>query len=254
MTQNPRQPALPPFSAMRLGQWLVCLVGLLLLAACGNVVRNPTPVATATSEARARLTEPYRIQAGDVIDVTFFYTPEYNLSDVLVRPDGGVFLPAIGEVALAGLTATEASQEVDRRYLTILRQPGSAVMIKSIAGSVAYVTGEVRAAGAHKLDGPTTVLGLIASSGGAADTARMDEVVVIRTTGPTRRAVIPVNLAQAIAGIDTDQDLRVMPGDIVIVPRSQIADINLAIDQYVKRVLPLDSNMSFQYDFTPSNF
>ena len=55
---------------------------------------------------------------------------------------------------------------------------------------------------------------------------------VIRRKADKKPLVIPVNLAQVYNGTDVDQDIVLQPYDIVYVPKSTIANVNMWVDQY----------------------
>ena len=88
------------------------------------------------------------------------------------------------------------------------------------------------------LTGPLTVMQAIAMAGGLKESARRTQVLVIRQNpeGPSFTAVM--DLTKAIDGTDKSQDISLMPYDIVYVPRSAIANVDVWVDQYVRRMLP----------------
>ncbi len=74
------------------------LVLICVLMSCGAIVRNPVPLTDPRVQANVYPQKAYRIQAGDEIEVRFFYNPELN-DRVIVRPDGFISLQLIGESA-----------------------------------------------------------------------------------------------------------------------------------------------------------
>ena len=65
---------------------------------------------------------PYVIQAGDELDIKFFYNPELNES-VVVRPDGKISLQLIDEIQASGLQPSELDQKLTDLYSQELRKP-----------------------------------------------------------------------------------------------------------------------------------
>jgi hypothetical protein len=57
--------------------------------------------------------------------------------------------------------------------------------------------------------------------------------------------VLPVDLAAAMAGVEGARDITLQPYDVVVVPRSGIASLNLWVDQYIRRVLPFSTGFSY---------
>lgn len=92
--------------------------------------------------------------------------------------------------------------------------------------------------GLFPLVGHTTVLHAIAQAHGFRETARVNEVILIRRGADNKPIVTTLNLEKARDGSDTSQDVLLMPYDIVFVPRSPIANVDLWVDQYIRRLLP----------------
>ena len=86
--------------------------------------------------------------------------------------------------------------------------------------------------------GPLTVMQAISQAGGLKDTARRTQVLVIRQNpdGPFFTSVL--DLTKAIDGTDKRQDIALMPYDIVYVPKSAIANVNLFVQQYITQNIP----------------
>jgi protein involved in polysaccharide export with SLBB domain len=140
-------------------------------------------------------------------------------------------------VVAAGITPLELSKKLKKAYKGQLRNPEIAVIVRSLASQV-YVDGEVGQPGMLALEGPTTVMQSIASAGGFTDRSKLKEVIVIRRR-PNKTVVITANLDDVIRGKDTRQDINLLPSDIVYVPRTPIANINIWVDQYIRRNVPL---------------
>jgi protein involved in polysaccharide export with SLBB domain len=97
------------------------------------------------------------------------------------------------------------------------------------------------------LVGFVSVLQAISQAGGMKDTARTSEVVIIRQDENHNPLVAQVNLRKVIDGTDMGQDIVLKPFDIVFVPKSPIANVNVWVDQYVRKNLPI--YFSFGYFF-----
>jgi len=211
------------------------LMGLSVLFACGPAVINPTLVGAPGTQPPP-LAPEYRISPGDRLNVKFFYNPDLS-HEVLVRPDGRISLPLVHEVMAAGLTPTELTDELTSSYAKQIEQPEITVMVTAFGGQRMYVGGEVGAPGMREIVGPTTALQAIAASGGFRDTARKEEVVLIRRGPENKPFVIALNLSKVENGTDLTQDVYLAPYDIVLVPKSNIADVNLWTQQYLTNMV-----------------
>jgi len=207
----------------------------IFLISCAPVVKYPAPI---SRDQKPYSTDEYRIQIGDVLDVKFYYNPELNDS-VTVRPDGRVSLQLAPEVMAAGITPNDLAGQLRERYRGELRNPQVTVIVRSFGSQRMFVDGEVGTPGLVTLTGPLTVMQAIAEAGGMRETARVNEVLVIRRTAAKKPQVMTVNLENAINGTDLGQDIYVLPFDIVYVPRSPIANVDLWVDQYIRRLIPV---------------
>jgi protein involved in polysaccharide export with SLBB domain len=219
---------------------------LLLFTSCSAAIR--TPVAMNSPAGSAAPNEEYQIQVGDALDIKLFYHPELNES-VIVRPDGRISLQLVHEVQASGLTPEQLRRQLRDKYAPQISQPEIAVIVRSFAAQKVYVDGEVAKPGLIPLTGKMTVLQSIASAGGLKDTARVNEVIVVRRGPDNRPASMLVNVEKAIDGSDPTQDLALQPADIVYVPKSPIANVNLWVDQYIRKNIPIP--FGFSYNLAP---
>lgn len=188
--------------------------------------------------------DEYRIQAGDELDIKFYYNTELN-ERVIVRPDGRISLQLIPELVVTGQTPSGLSQQLMKAYAVELKQPQVTVIVRSFAAEQVYVDGEVSRPGVIALTGRTTVLQAISQAGGFKDSARLSEIMVVRIDGGSRPTPIRLNLKEARQGIAFEQDALLRPRDIVFVPRSRIGNVNKWVDEYIRKNLPLPLGVQF---------
>jgi hypothetical protein len=72
-------------------------------------------------------------------------------------------------------------------------------------------------------------------------------VVIIRHGADNRRLALQVNVQKVLDGTDMSQDIALKPFDIVYVPRSSIANVDIWVDQYVRKILPVNITTGFGY-------
>jgi len=223
------------------GAVALTLALLSFVLGCSPVMLSPTPL-PASHDYPAE----YRIQPGDQMDVKFFYNPELNES-VTVRPDGRVSLQLAPEIPAAGLTPAELTQALKKSYARELDQPEITVILRSFTGQLIYVDGEVNKPTLVPLSAAMTVLQSIAVAGGLKDSARTSEIVIIRRGPEGKPRVFAVDLSRVLDGTDTGQDVALMPFDVVYVPKSAIANVNVWVDQYLRKNLPLSVGFGLSY-------
>jgi protein involved in polysaccharide export with SLBB domain len=139
----------------------------------------------------------------------------------------------VHEVSVSGLTTSQLTDLLTEKYAKDLQQPEVAVIVNSFAAQRVFVGGEVGQPGAKDIIGPTTVIQAVALAGGFKDTARTDEVIVMRRDEENKPFLIALDIKKAMKGIDLNQDIYVQPYDMVLVPKSNIADVDLWVNQYI---------------------
>ncbi len=190
----------------------------------------------------------YRIQPGDEMDIKFFFNPELN-ETVIVRPDGNISLLLIDDVWSAGLTPSELDALLTQAYARELRKPMITVIVKTFTGQRVYVGGEVGKPGVVELTSGMTALQAVFAAEGFLDTAKPEGVIVIRNGATDAPIPIRVDLELSIDGDTTVGDIPLKAFDVVYVPKSAIANVNLFVNQYIKGVL-----MFRGWGFNPTPF
>ena len=180
---------------------------------------------------------PYLIKAGDTLDIRFYKTPELNVTKLPVRPDGKISLELVGDVEAAGLQPMELAGILTERYATELEHPRVSVIVRTFVGQV-YVQGEVKTPSAPPFAQGMTALQAISLAGGFLETAQPNSVILIRLVDGQYHG-FRLALRDALLGKDAAQDVPVKPADILHVPRSFIANADLFVDQYFRKLLPV---------------
>ena len=178
---------------------------------------NPPRLST-VSEGR------YRLQPGDVLDVQFRYSPEFNQS-ITVQPDGYVSLEISGDLKVAGLTVEQARLAILKRASERLQDPVATVILKEFQRPYFVVAGEVAQPGRIEMRESVTAIQAIMLAGGMKETARSSQVVVFRKINSDVAEVKLLNLKSIRRTSDLENDLTLQAGDMVYVPRDKISKI-----------------------------
>jgi polysaccharide export outer membrane protein len=156
-----------------------------------------------------------------------------------VTPAGKVYLPALGSVMAQGLTLDELKYEIDARYNAKI--PGVEVtpLLVQRAQRYVFVLGEVPRPGRFVLEGPTTLMGAIAMSGGWNQGANLRQVVVFRRGDDWRLLATMLDIRGALYGRRPTpaDEIWINDSDIVVVPKSPIQAADEVIDQFFTRGL-----------------
>lgn len=186
----------------------------------------------------------YRVGISDELNFRFLYVPELN-TVTTVRPDGRVSLPLMGELAVEGMSMAELTERVETMMAAHLRRPQVVVNVQGSVARRVFVGGEVVRPSTQPLSGPMTVLQAVMQAEGLKDTAQARETVILRRGPSGERTVLTVDLEAVMSGRDLAQDIPLQTYDVVVVPRSGIANVGRWVDQYIKRVIPF--NLGFTY-------
>ena len=218
---------------------------LLLPLCCGPVVKHPAVISPPQNLLYPQETDSlskgsYRIQPGDLLDVKFFYNPELNEPQLARATRRPCLTPAHRGGARRGAHPAELRAMLKKRYEEgVLKLAEVAVIVRTANGQKVFVDGEVFKPGLINIVGSLTTLQAIAQAGGAKlESARLNEVIIIRRGPDNRPVTTTVNLQDAITGTAPEQDIPLMPYDIVYIPKSPIGAVDLWVDQYIRRLLP----------------
>lgn len=148
----------------------------------------------------------------------------------------------------AGLTPAALDALLTERYARRLKNPDVAVIVREANTQKIYVGGEVRTPGLLPLQGRVTSLQAIMQSGGFMPTAEPRTVFVLRDTGAPQPQFIVANLEADLTQPGTRNDVVLQPKDVVFVPRSQIAQANLFVEQYIDKLIPIQRSVGVFYD------
>jgi protein involved in polysaccharide export with SLBB domain len=239
MSSTPGFVSFPSKRVMRHGRHLlrhVAVTAGLLAVTVGCAFKAPSGRASSDMSAVSLDRQPYHIRVGDELDVRFYKTPELNVEKVPVRADGKVSLDLVGEVQAAGLSTDELSANLRSAYSRELEDPRIAVIVREFGGNI-YVGGEVGKPASLKFAEGMTALQAIQAVGGFNDKASLENVILIRRTSQ-RYEGYRLFLKEALEGDDYNQDVALQPNDVVFVPKSRIANVNLLVEQYISKNLP----------------
>jgi len=202
------------------------------------------------------------LREGDYFDLRFVYNPELNLG-VRIRSDGKISLPLLGEVEVAGLRPTDLYQRLLKQYgkhltdpdLAILVGPDTAkkifadepfivVTLSKSADQRIFVGGEVINAKVVQFEGQISTLQAIMQAGGVKETGDLSKIVVLRRGQFEEANWVQTDLSHPLSGKSLENDLLLQDGDVVVVPMSGIAKVDLFVKQYIRDVLPVQSSFN----------
>jgi polysaccharide export outer membrane protein len=158
---------------------------------------------------------------------------------VTVQPDGRITLPLIAPVMAADRSPTELQQILQQAYASQLVRPSFEVNVKAAVPLRVFVGGEVDKPGVYDMPGDIDALQAVTQAGGFRPSADLKRVIVIRRGPGGRPMMRTVDLGRAVFDPGRGEAVPLRRFDVIFVPRSGVARAGLAVQQYLRDLLPV---------------
>ena len=225
---------------MALKPLLLCIL-LSGLWGCGSI--QPVENEAAGFAPWSSAAPPYHLGVGDRLRVDFLMTPEMS-QDVTVEPDGFISLRAGGRIPAQGVTPDQLESLVRQAASNRLRNPVVTLAVTEAKAARIIVGGAVARPGVYPLPARPSPLEAVMLAGGFSPESRVDQVVIIRQRDGAAPMLRTVDLRRFLSGDGASNAILLASEDIVFVPRSRVAEVNLWIDQHIDRMLPFNRSVS----------
>lgn len=170
------------------------------------------------NKASLIVTPEYWIGPEDILDITVWRNADLS-KQVLVRPDGCVSLPLIGDVTAVGKTAAELAEAISAKLKEFKENPQVSIVVKEVNSYAIYVLGEVARPAKYPLKSKTTMLQAITLAGGFTPAAARNKLVVFRfAENGEKDAKIRASYDDIVLRDGAGQNITLKPGDTLVVP------------------------------------
>ena len=184
---------------------------LLLVSSCGATsIGGPPPEMNPDMENR------YIIVPEDVLRIDVWRNPSISVT-VPVRSDGKISVPLVNDIQAAGLTPEELRNEIAKDLVKFIEDPTVSVIVEAINSLRITISGNVNAPGVYKVGGSLSLLEAVSLAGGLSEYGDGKKVRILRREDSGEK-MYQVNYKEAIEGQDMSQNIRILPGDSIIVP------------------------------------
>lgn len=158
----------------------------------------------------------YQIGPEDVLAISVWKEEGLKV-EALVRPDGGLSFPLIGDIQAAGKTAVQLREEITRKLEKFIPDPVVSISLLKVAGNKIYVIGKVNRPGEFPAGRYIDVLQALSMAGGLTPFAAENDIKVLRKEGG-KDVVFPFRYSDVKNGENLEQNVRLKGGDVVVVP------------------------------------
>lgn len=206
---------------------LVLLLGAsaVALAGCasgGAATGNSLPAASFVG-ADDELGEKYVIGALDELTIFVWRNPELG-AKVQVRPDGRITTPLITDLQAVGKTPSQLAEDIKASLTQYIQDPLVSVIVDKFQGTFAQ---QIRVVGATEKPASLpyranmTLLDAMIAVGGLSEFAAGDRARLVRQDKATGgQKEYDLKIARLLKKGDTKANVRLEPGDVIIIPES----------------------------------
>lgn len=172
------------------------------------------PVQTWSAKQQA---SEYRISAGDILEISTWKEAELTRKEVIVRVDGRLSFPLLGDIPAAGMTPIELTETIQKGLKEYISNPVVTVTLTGAGSQKIYILGEVLKTGEYPLTKNLTVLQAFALAGGFTQWAAKDEIILMRKEG-SREKIYKINYKDIVKGKEVDTNIMLQANDTIVVP------------------------------------
>jgi len=161
--------------------------------------------------------ETYQVGPQDVLQISV-WKDEILSREVIVRPDGFISFPLIGEVLAEGRPVGDLSKEMDERLTKFVSDPRITIAVSEVNSFKIFVIGKVNSPGGFQIGQYTDVMQALSLSGGLTPFAREGSIKVLRRSKQGDQTTFPFDYGEVLKGDNLEQNIVLQRGDVVMVP------------------------------------
>lgn len=200
----------------------------------------------------------YILGPNDVINISIYNVPELNQEKIRVQPDGKIILTPLGTIEAAGLSIDEFNQLLTEKYKYYLKDPKISTTLVESRPFIVYVSGAVVSPGSYEINTNNQnyltnteiqverksplLSNVLIASGGLSYDADLEHVQIFNNID---KSTYEVNLLDLLEKRDVNQDIYLMAGDSIHVPKV-VSPLAISEEKYKKY-----SNATFSQKTVP---
>lgn len=164
----------------------------------------------------------YLIGPDDKFHAYVYNEEDLNTKELIVKRDGTITFPLIGEVKVEGLDLFEATDLIEEKLKEYISYPEVTIIPYEIKSGTVTILGKVTYPQQYQITGEMRILDLIAQAGGLAlgyfqnnsiELADLERTFIVR-----KNKVLPINFHALIKEGDMLNNIPLMGGDYLYLP------------------------------------
>lgn len=163
----------------------------------------------------------YVIGPGDELQV-FVWGHDDLSTMVQVRPDGAISTPLVEDLQASGKSPTALARDIEKELGEFVRAPTVTIIVQKFVGEYDQqikVVGQATTPQALSYRGGMTLLDVMIEVGGLSEFASGNKSKIVRRNNG-EEIVIKVRINDLLNKGDMEQNVRMLPGDVLIIPES----------------------------------
>lgn len=201
----------------RIYKGIVIAVSCAALAGCAGTDYKASDL----PDEVAGQSDEYQIGPGDSLQI-FVWDHEDLSTTVAVRPDGRISTPLVEDLQAAGKTPTALGRDIEEVLSEYVRSPVVTVIMQGFVGDAQQqvrVVGQAAQPKAVQYRQGMTVLDVMIAVGGLSEFAAGNRAKIVRNVNGNT-VDIRVRLDNLLNDGDIKENVRMLPGDVLIIPES----------------------------------
>jgi len=165
---------------------------------------------------RALAESEYRMGPEDTLKISV-WKDESLTQEVIVRPDGKISFPLVGDLDAEGRTVEELRKELTKRLASYVQDPVVSIIVTKVSSYMVYVVGRVNHPGEFVLGHQADVMQALSLAGGLTPFASENKIKILRRE-QGKEVAYPFQYGEVVKGENLGQNMLLMRGDVVVVP------------------------------------
>ena len=164
----------------------------------------------------------YKIGPGDKLNIFVWRNPDVSVNGIAVRPDGKISSPLVTDMQAAGKTPAELAKDIEKVLAAYIKEPFVTISVVDFVGSASQqvrVVGEATTPKVLPYREDMTLLDVMIAVGGLTEFADGNKASIVRTVNG-KQEKLNVRLEDLVKDGDISANVKIAPGDIIIIPES----------------------------------